>query len=69
MLKFVRFFLIAVREDLVKNEVWFKIEGKKVFLRLQGACSGCPHAQYTLKSGIETILKANVDPEIVVERA
>ena len=46
-----------------------KIEGKKVFLRLQGACSGCPHAQYTLKSGIETILKANVDPEIVVERA
>ena len=46
-----------------------KIEGKTVFLRLQGACSGCPHAAMTLKNGIETILKANVDPEIIVERA
>ncbi len=46
-----------------------KIEGKTVYLRLQGACSGCPHAQQTLKNGVEAILKANVDPEIVVERA
>ncbi len=45
------------------------IEGKTVYLRLQGACSGCPHAQHTLKQGVEQILKANVDPEIVVERA
>ena len=45
-----------------------KIEGKTVYLRLQGACSGCPHAQQTLKNGVEAILKANVDPEIVVER-
>lgn len=28
-----RIFLIAVREDLVKNEVWSKIEGKKVALK------------------------------------
>lgn len=28
-----RIFLIAVREDLVENEVWFKIEGKKVVLK------------------------------------
>ncbi len=45
------------------------IEGKTVYLKLKGACSGCPHAQQTLKQGIEQILKANVDPEIVVERA
>lgn len=46
-----------------------KIEGKTVYLKLQGACSGCPHAAMTLKNGVETILRANVDPEITVERA
>lgn len=46
-----------------------KIEGKTVYLRLHGACSGCPHAAMTLKNGVETILKANVDPEIEVVRA
>ncbi len=46
-----------------------KIEGKTVYLRLQGACRGCPHAQATIKNGVEQILKANVDPDIVVERA
>ena len=46
-----------------------KIEGKTVFLKLKGACSGCPHAAMTLKNGVEAILKENVDPEIVVERA
>lgn len=46
-----------------------KIEDKTVHLRLKGACSGCPHAAMTLKNVVETILKANVDPEIVVVRA
>lgn len=46
-----------------------KIDGKTVYLRLVGACHGCQHAMMTLKNGVETILKANVDPEIVVERA
>ena len=34
-----------------------------VRVRLQGACSGCPMAQMTLKNGIERILKMKV-PEI-----
>lgn len=46
-----------------------KIEGKTVYLRLRGACGGCPHAQMTLKNGVERILRDTVDPEIVVERA
>ena len=33
------------------------IDGKKVSLRLQGACSGCPGAAQTLKMGIERQLK------------
>lgn len=45
-----------------------RMEGKTAFLRLKGACSGCPHAAMTLKNVVETLLKANVDPEIVVER-
>ena len=45
------------------------ITGKTVFLRLRGACGACPHAQMTLKDGIERILRESVDPEIVVERA
>ena len=34
-----------------------------VQVRLQGACSGCPMSQMTLKMGIEKILKQNV-PEV-----
>ncbi len=45
------------------------IEGKTVTLRLRGACGTCPHAQMTLKQGIEARLRQAVDSEIVVERA
>ncbi|MDD5697313.1 MAG: NifU family protein [Victivallaceae bacterium] len=45
------------------------IEGKTVTLKLKGACGGCPMAMITLKDGIERILKEEVDPEIVIERA
>lgn len=45
------------------------IEGKTVTLALRGACGACPHAQMTLKEGIERVLRENVDPEIIVERA
>lgn len=45
------------------------IEGKTVKLRLVGHCGSCPFAMLTLKQGIEESLRANIDPEIVVERA
>jgi len=45
------------------------IENKTVTLKLRGACGSCPHAQVTLKQGIERALREAVDPEIVVERA
>ncbi len=38
-------------------------ENKKVYLSLQGACSGCPSSSYTLKEGIEYRLKQDI-PEI-----
>ena len=34
-----------------------------VYLKLQGACSGCPSSSATLKSGIENMLKYYV-PEV-----
>ncbi len=34
-----------------------------VKVRLQGACSGCPMSQMTLKNGIERIIKKEV-PEV-----
>ena len=46
-----------------------EVIGKTVMLRLRGACGSCPHAQMTLKSGIERQLRMTIDPEIVVERA
>jgi len=45
------------------------IEGKTVTLKLRGACGTCPHAQMTLKDGIERLLRQDIDPEITVERA
>ncbi len=35
----------------------------KVFLRMQGACAGCPSSTATLKNGIESLLKHYV-PEV-----
>lgn len=46
-----------------------KIEGWNIYLKLKGACGCCPHAQMTLKSGIEAILREQIDEQITVERA
>ena len=35
-----------------------------VFVRLKGACGGCPFSSMTLKQGIERVLKEEI-PEIV----
>ena len=35
-------------------------EDNAVRVRLQGACSGCPGAQMTLKMGVERLLKEQV---------
>ena len=43
------------------------VEGK-VFLQMQGACSGCPSSTATLKQGIEGLLKHYV-PEVTEVRA
>lgn len=45
-----------------------ELEGKTVKLRLKGACGGCPHAQVTIKQGIEKILQKEIDAGITVER-
>ena len=45
------------------------IEGKTVTLKLKGACGSCPMATVTLKDGLEKVLKEEIDPEIIVERA
>lgn len=41
----------------------------KVYVQLRGACSGCPSSMVTLKSGIENLLKANLEvvEEVVAE--
>jgi len=44
------------------------IEGKLVKMRLRGACGCCPHATATIKSGLERILREEIDPEITIER-
>lgn len=48
---------------------FIKMDDKIVYVELQGACSGCPHAQATLKNGVESYLRNTVDPEITVVRA
>ncbi|VXC17434.1 conserved hypothetical protein [Flavobacterium sp. 9AF] len=46
----------------------FDSNSKKVKVVLQGACSGCPSSTFTLKNGIENMLKQMLnDNEIIVE--
>lgn len=40
-----------------------KYEDRRVYLHMQGACSGCPSSAFTLKEGIETRLRDAI-PEI-----
>jgi Fe-S cluster biogenesis protein NfuA len=40
-----------------------KLEGATVFVRLRGACNGCPGALMTLKQGVERRVKELV-PEV-----
>lgn len=39
-----------------------------VYLRMRGACSGCPSSSYTLKNGIENMLKHYVPEVMAVEK-
>ncbi len=70
--------IINILEEYVKPAVQadggnilfdsFDPDQKKVKVILQGACNGCPSSTFTLKSGIENMLKDMLqDPEIRVE--
>lgn len=48
--------------------VFHSFENGVVYLKMQGACSGCPSSTATLKSGIENMLKYYV-PEVLEVRA
>jgi Fe-S cluster biogenesis protein NfuA len=40
-----------------------------VYVRLLGACHGCPMSQVTLKNGIERIVKERIPEVLAVESA
>ncbi len=42
-------------------------EDGTVFVKLQGACSGCPMSQMTLKQGVEAHLKSKIPQITAVE--
>lgn len=42
---------------------YVKMESGKVYVKLTGACGGCPMATMTLKQGVERLLKDSI-PEV-----
>ena len=44
-----------------------KFDGGVVYLRMQGACAGCPSSAMTLKNGVENMLKHYVPEVLAVE--
>jgi len=42
------------------------IDGKKVYVKLRGSCSGCKNSTLTLKSFVEATLRETLDDEIEV---
>lgn len=69
-------------EELIKNDIrpFIEADGGKidldsitdegvVYVKLSGACKGCPGASMTLKFGVERILKAQVPEVKYVEMA
>ena len=65
--KKVKNIIEAIRPNLQSHGGDIKFVGtdedKNVKVRLQGACSGCPGAQMTLKMGVERLLKEKI-PEV-----
>jgi Fe-S cluster biogenesis protein NfuA len=47
----------------------FDEENKIVKVILQGACSGCPSSTFTLKSGIESLLKTMLNDDTLIVEA
>lgn len=47
----------------------FDEENKVVKVILQGACSGCPSSTFTLKSGIESLLKSMLNDDTLIVEA
>ncbi|AWD32901.1 Fe/S biogenesis protein NfuA [Candidatus Fokinia solitaria] len=44
--------------------VFVKFEEGKVYVKMTGACNGCPSSTYTLKNGVEVMLQHYI-PEVV----
>jgi Fe-S cluster biogenesis protein NfuA len=67
--------IINILEEYVKPAVQadggnivfdsYNEEDKIVKVLLQGACSGCPSSTFTLKSGIENMLKSMLNDESI----
>lgn len=69
LLKPVELSINKVRPLLIQdggNVTLLKIENGKVFVRLEGACRGCPSSTKTLKFGIERTLKNDIHPDIEI---
>lgn len=43
-----------------------KIENGRIFVKLEGACRGCPSSNLTLKNGIERQLRNDIHPDLEV---
>ncbi len=43
-----------------------KVEEGVVFVELQGGCRGCPGARMTMKNGIESLLKEQIEGVVEV---
>lgn len=48
--------------------VFKKYEDGILYVKMEGACSGCPHAITTLKNGVERTLKHYI-PELISVKA
>ena len=48
------------------NVALLEIKEGKVYVRLEGACKGCPSSSITLKNGIERALRDEIHPEIEI---
>lgn len=67
LLKPVEIVIDKVRPMLIRdggNVTLLKIEQGKVYVRLEGACKGCPSSSQTLRFGIEKALKDEIHPDI-----
>ena len=68
-------YIVSTREEkpwkkkYKKHSLQIRMEGNDVYVKLVGACAGCPMSQLTLSNGVQRYVRETVDKNLNIINA